>query len=96
GLPLDGAPGDSAYGQVTVRAITQTVWPPGADRCAWLIWQPAARYQQAAGVREHWRAGLARLTQAVRDAGLDYRTRDRPWDPLADRHADLLVYRPRP
>ncbi|MYR63633.1 hypothetical protein GTY54_48030, partial [Streptomyces sp. SID625] len=30
GLPLDGAPGDSAYGQVTVRAITQTVWPPGA------------------------------------------------------------------
>jgi hypothetical protein len=95
--------GDSSAGMVTVRSITQTVWPPEADRCAWLTWQPATRFKPDPatgtlpdGAESHWRISLARLEQAMQDAGLDCRTRTRPWDPSTDEEVPFLVYRTRP
>ncbi|MFI8103512.1 hypothetical protein [Streptomyces sp. NPDC086023] len=90
----------SPFGQVAVRDITQTVWPPEADRCTWLTWWPAAAFARApgtglapAGAEERWRECLGRLQQALTGAGLVVRSRARPWNPDTDETADVLVYR---
>ncbi|MEU6405298.1 hypothetical protein [Streptomyces sp. NPDC046985] len=87
-------------GQVVVRSITQTVWPPEADLCAWLRWRPAAAYVRdpgtgvlPAGAEQHWSTSLNRLEAALTDAGLTCRSRERPWSPDTDDGVDLLVSR---
>ncbi|MFI8194018.1 hypothetical protein ACIF8T_35600 [Streptomyces sp. NPDC085946] len=89
-------------GEVVVRSITQTVWPPEADRCAWLIWRPAARFTRdpdtgvlPSGAEDHWRKSLARLHQALNTAGLKCRRRDRPLSPATDDEVHFLVFRTR-
>ncbi|MFD5109049.1 hypothetical protein [Streptomyces cinereoruber] len=92
--------GGSPFGRVGVRDITQTVWPPEADRCVWLTWWPADNFARDPdtglppdGAEEHWRECLGRLHQALPGAGLVLRSRARPWNPDTDETADFLVYR---
>ncbi|MFH9955984.1 hypothetical protein ACH4OX_17465 [Streptomyces roseolus] len=89
----------SSFGRVGIRDITQTVWPPEADRCAWLTWWPADAFARdpdtglpPLGTEDHWHECLDHLHQALSDAGLVLRSRSRPWNP-ADDSADFLVYR---
>ncbi|MFD3848214.1 hypothetical protein ACFWVB_20280 [Streptomyces microflavus] len=82
---------ESRYGRVAVRQITQMVWPPEADRCAWVTWRPSAVVLPD-GAEDHWRQCLSRLRKAVSDGGLHIRTRARTWGP-EDGVAEFLVYR---
>ncbi|MFB7936721.1 hypothetical protein [Streptomyces sp. NPDC056049] len=89
----------SPFGRVALRDITQTVWPPEADRCTRLTWRPADAFARdpgtglpPAGAQDHWHECLGRLHQVLSGAGLIVRSRSRPWGP-ADDSADLLVYR---
>lgn len=89
----------SPFGRIAVRDITQTVWPPEADRCAWLTWWPASAFARdpgtglpPAGAENHWRECLERLRKGLSGNGLVLRSRSRPWSP-ADDSADFLVYR---
>ncbi|MFI0934550.1 hypothetical protein ACH4RG_22870 [Streptomyces sp. NPDC021019] len=81
----------SRFGRVGVRPITQMVWPPEADRCAWVTWWPAAVVLPD-GAADHWRQCIPRLRRALSDGGLHIRTRARPWGP-EDGAAEFLVYR---
>ncbi|MFJ2882502.1 hypothetical protein ACIQGT_13705 [Streptomyces sp. NPDC093108] len=89
---------DASFGRVAVRSITQTVWPPEADRCAWVIWWPAVDYTRAetgvlpAGAEGHWSESLGRLHRVLGEAGLVVRSRARRWHP-EDTAAEFLVYR---
>ncbi|MFJ9795440.1 hypothetical protein [Streptomyces sp. NPDC101145] len=89
----------SPLGRIGVRDITQTVWPPEADRCVWLTWWPAPAFARdpdtgllPVGTENHWHKCLDRLHQALSGAGLVLRSRARPWS-SADNAADFLVYR---
>lgn len=91
---------DRPGARIGVRSITQTVWPPEADRCTQVIWWPAGDFVRdpvtgllPAGAEDHWRECLARLHQVLADAGLLLRSRARPWHPDTDKEADFLVYR---
>ncbi|MFC8269535.1 hypothetical protein ACFUIZ_28025 [Streptomyces cinereoruber] len=92
----------SPFDRVGIRDITQTVWPPEADRCAWRTWWRVHTFARdpgtglpPAGAEGHWHERLDRLHQALSGAGLVLRSRSRPWSP-ADDSADLLVYRAAP
>ncbi|MFD3978227.1 hypothetical protein ACFWR6_06540 [Streptomyces griseus] len=90
---------DTPLGRVGVRGITQAVWPPEADRCAWVTWWPAPDFAPGSesglpstGAVEHWGECLARLRATLTSAGLMVRPRARPRRPQ-DETADFLVYR---
>ncbi|WNI31514.1 hypothetical protein OG322_22755 [Streptomyces sp. NBC_01260] len=76
----------SPHGQVGVRRITQTVWPPEADRCALVTWWPAV------GAENHWTEIHEHLQRVLGQAGLVVRSRARPWNP-EEETAEFLVYR---
>ncbi|MFF3096844.1 hypothetical protein [Streptomyces cyaneofuscatus] len=89
----------SPVGRVGVRPITQMVWPPEADRCAWVTWWPADTFARStetgllpAGAEDHWRECLDRLHKVLSEGGLLVRSRARPWGP-EDEAAEFLVYR---
>ncbi|MER5617733.1 hypothetical protein [Streptomyces sp. NPDC002215] len=90
----------SPHDRIAIRSITQTVWPPEADRCTWLTWWPAPSFARAldtgllpAGAEAHWRERLGLLHQGLADAGLALRSRARSWRPVDDEAAHFLVYR---
>ncbi len=93
---LEPRPGhrDSSFGQFAVRDITQTVWPPEADRCAWVVWWPAAHVGPAPGTGLPPAGDESRnaLQQALDSAGFVLRLPERPWRP-GDETADFLAYR---
>ncbi|MEU6331532.1 hypothetical protein ABZ851_30275 [Streptomyces sp. NPDC047049] len=85
-----------------VGSITQTVWPPDAELCAWLRWWPADEFERAAdtgvvppGAHEHWMKQTKRVQDALEQAGYTVRWRARPWDLATENYADALVHRPK-
>ncbi|MFJ6101824.1 hypothetical protein ACIQHY_12585 [Streptomyces sp. NPDC092359] len=87
-------------GRTAVRSITQTVWPPEADRCTWLTWSPDPAFVRDPdtgllpdGAEEHWRGSLHRIREVLTASGLTLRTRPRPWHPATDQEAHYLVHR---
>ncbi|MEW1700733.1 hypothetical protein [Streptomyces sp. NPDC091278] len=87
-------------GRVGARSITQTVWPPEADRCTWLTWWPHPTFVRDPGTgllpdgaAQHWRDSLERIREVLTGAGLTLRTRARPWHPDTDEEVHYLAYR---
>lgn len=92
----------SSAGVCVVRSITQTVWPPDADICAWVCWSPAKEFRRSRengtvppGAQEHWAHQIERVKTALEQAGYEVRSRLRPWNPRAEDYADFVVYRSR-
>ncbi|MFJ8676751.1 hypothetical protein [Streptomyces sp. NPDC093589] len=93
-------PAPPSFGRCFVRSITQTVWPPDAEVCAWVSWSPADEFKRpwesgvvASTADEHWKRQTEHIKEALEEAGYSVRWRARPWDVEVDGHADALVWR---
>ena len=73
------------------RSITQSLWPPSATACALVMWHPDPDH--VGDLADHWETGTALVTQALNEAGLETRRRERPWNPGVEESADFLVYK---
>ncbi|MFC8723794.1 hypothetical protein [Streptomyces bacillaris] len=101
GLPTDRQGARSPVGRIGIRLISQTVWPPEADRCTWVTWWPDDDFARdpdtgllPAGAEEHWRECLGQLRQALTAAGLALRPgTEAHQHPDVRETADFLVYR---
>ncbi|GGX37830.1 hypothetical protein [Streptomyces chryseus] len=86
-------------GRVLTVTASAVIWPPHAESCVRVLWQPSERFQRLpdgavpAGAEEHWRAGVSRVRQDLVAAGYHVRGAERPMSPARDEDAGLLVWR---
>ncbi|MDJ0460429.1 hypothetical protein [Streptomyces sp. H27-C3] len=95
--------GDSGQGMWTVVALDAdpVIWPPFAETCARVLWQPDPPFRRLpdgtlpAGAEDHWRTGIARVRQDLEAGGYCVREAERTHSPDLDDDAGLLVWRTR-
>ncbi|MEU0664141.1 hypothetical protein [Streptomyces lavendulocolor] len=86
-------------GRVCTVTAPAVIWPPRAETCVRVLWQPSKRYERLPdgtvppGADEHWEAGIGRVRQDLKAAGYRVRGAERPMSPATDDDAGLLVWR---
>ncbi|WP_256104841.1 hypothetical protein [Streptomyces sp. ODS05-4] len=89
---------ERGLGRARVVQVMPVIWPPYAEMCARVLWEPDARYARLPdgsmplGALEHWTAGLDRVRSVLADAGYRVQEPRHDIDPSRDDYG-LLAWR---
>ncbi|MFE0777590.1 hypothetical protein [Streptomyces sp. NPDC058861] len=90
--------GTAEDGRAYVTTAGAALWPPYAEYCARVLWEPAEQFRCLPdgtlpdGAVEHWQDGVERVRCRLQGAGYHVRTAERPTSPVQDEEAGLLVW----
>ncbi|MFG2406856.1 hypothetical protein ACGFR8_21390 [Streptomyces brevispora] len=91
--------GEPREGRVLTVGAHPVLWPPYAELCARVLWQPDEMYERRpdgtvpAGAVEHWNTGTALVRRDLEKAGYLVRQAERPTGPETDDDAGFLVWK---
>ncbi|WP_256107704.1 hypothetical protein [Streptomyces sp. ODS05-4] len=88
--------GGLGFGRTRTVRATPVIWPPYAEMCTRVVWEPDTRYARCSdgtvprGAMEHWMAGLDRVRGALTAANYRIKEARRDIDPARNDHGFLI------